>query len=140
MNERQAQMTGLFACSIDSRVEAIDAFCQEVKKAAAALLTKDILFQFELMLREFITNAVVHGNRLDPAKKVSIELTTDHKNIKLTLTDEGPGFNWRDVLQQASVPSEKTTHGRGLLIGKLYSNRLEWNESGNGVALWLRIA
>jgi anti-sigma regulatory factor (Ser/Thr protein kinase) len=112
-------MIELLSCSIDSSIDAIDVACRRIKKVAETLLSNSALFQLELTAREFITNAVIHGNRLDPAKKVSIELATDHENIKLTVTDEGPGFDWRDMVRQASVPSENATHGRGLIIGRL---------------------
>ena len=47
----------------------------------------------ELALEEALTNAVVHGNRMDPEKLVQVLCRYDGKGIGLVVKDQGQGFD-----------------------------------------------
>jgi serine/threonine-protein kinase RsbW len=87
-----------------------------------------------LLLREALTNAVLHGNREDPAKTVTVELYCGKRWITLHVRDEGEGFDWRT--RERYRAGEEETSGRGLAIYHLYADKVIFNASGNTLALW----
>lgn len=95
------------------------------------------LFDVKLLLREALLNAVVHGNRSDPTREVSLEVTAYAGRVDLCVTDQGPGFPWRERLR--AVPAPEATSGRGLTILTLYADDVSFNPAGNQVRLSKRI-
>ena len=51
-------------------------------------------FEIELALREALANAIVHGCKADPAKKIECTVTGDkNRGILIVVRDPGPGFD-----------------------------------------------
>lgn len=121
---------------LPSQLEATDALAQEVRGLLHAQGLGATAFGVELALRECLNNAILHGNRRDPARQVECEVACGWKWIRIRVRDEGPGFNWRQ--QRRAAPARDTaTSGRGLSILALYCQRVRYNRRGNEVTLWL---
>lgn len=124
-----------FTCFVPSNLANVDEICDR----AHGLLEKsglvDRKFDVDLLLREFVTNAMEHGNDMDRKKRVGVDFRIGAKWIVLRISDEGPGFPWRT--QKSEVPDDNATSGRGLAIGALYAQRLRYNRAGNQVTLWI---
>lgn len=116
-----------------------------------------------LCLHEMISNAIEHGNceigyqrkskflqktysishivkkiASKPEykdRKVTIRYQIDGNTAKITICDEGKGFQ----LQELPDPSEEEfmlmPHGRGILMTRNFADRMEYNSKGNEVAL-----
>lgn len=123
--------------SFPTRLENIDAFCGE----ARALLEQEGLsgqaFPVELLVREAMTNAMAHGNRLQEDKQVSVSLSLRPGLIIIRVLDEGQGFDWSS--SRACPGNALKESGRGLKIYDHYASRVMFNRKGNGVVLSRRI-
>lgn len=93
------------------------------------------VFAIHLAAEEAIVNAIVHGNKLDPAKCVAVvcEVSTNH--VKIEVEDEGDGFDPAQVPdctleERLDVPS-----GRGVMLMRSFMTRIEYNAKGNAVVL-----
>ena len=70
-----------------------------VNEAAAAVaefmnrlgIGEDVAFGVDMAVREAVTNAVIHGNKLDDAKEVGIELSNTQDVFQIIVHDQGPG-------------------------------------------------
>ena len=91
------------------------------------------LFDVKLLLREALLNAVIHGNRSDPLRQVTLGVAAADGRLTITVTDQGPGFDWRSGL--AKPPPPEATSGRGLTILTLYADDVRFNAAGNQVTL-----
>lgn len=91
------------------------------------------LFDVKLLLREALLNAVLHGSRSDPSRVIALEVRTAEGRLTLTVTDQGPGFDWRAGLTNLAPP--EATSGRGLTILTLYADDVRYNAAGNQVTL-----
>jgi serine/threonine-protein kinase RsbW len=91
------------------------------------------IFAVHLALDEAFENAVVHGNKMNPAKKVKVEYTVDSDKIEISITDEGNGFEPESVPDPRFGPGLEETAGRGLLLMNSYMDTVKFNESGNSV-------
>jgi serine/threonine-protein kinase RsbW len=68
----------------------------------------------ELALREALSNAVVHGNRLDAHKLVHVRCCCKvGKGISLIVSDQGQGFEAQDVPDSQALENLEAEHGRG---------------------------
>lgn len=121
--------------TIASDPAAIDGVCREARRLLALDDLAEHAFTVDLLLREFVSNAIIHGNRGDPAKQVRIGMKIGRTWITLRIADDGPGFAWRSC--RRTPPDGAATSGRGLAIGAAYAQRLQFNREGNQVMLWI---
>ena len=89
-------------------------------------------FFFRLALDETVANALEHGNRSDPGKK--IVLTIEHKNKRLiiTVTDDGNGFDPDAISDPKLAENRCNVNGRGICLLKSIG-KVSWNNKGNRV-------
>jgi anti-sigma regulatory factor (Ser/Thr protein kinase) len=122
--------------SIPSDLAEVDAVCREVRALLERQGVANRYFAVDLLLREFLNNAILHGNCSDTRKQVQVQVRVGRKWIVLWIADEGPGFDWR--AKRRAPPDEDATSGRGLAIGTIYAHRLRFNRAGNQVTSWIR--
>ncbi|MBS1825945.1 MAG: ATP-binding protein [Acidobacteria bacterium] len=93
-------------------------------------------FAAELLLREALTNAVVHGCKCDPALEVSCRVRINSRRILIGVSDAGGGFDWRAPRHR----DESAGCGRGIDILHLYGSRVRFNNKGNAAFILKRLA
>ena len=57
------------------------------------------VFSIKLAVQEAVVNAIKHGNRMDPEKKVFIRYRISSERFDIHVIDEGRGFNPDEVRQ-----------------------------------------
>ena len=62
---------------------------------AAGLLDRVNCFAAELLLREALTNAVVHGCHAESGKQVRCSMRLKGRRLLIVVDDDGDGFDWR---------------------------------------------
>lgn len=121
---------------IPSRLRAVESLCREIRALLQQHGLAAVAFPVELSARECLNNAALHGNQRAATKRVGLDLRIGRTWIRLQVTDQGRGFNWRRA--RAAALSEGTkTSGRGLAICTLYAQRVAFNQRGNRITLWL---
>jgi serine/threonine-protein kinase RsbW len=119
-----------------STLEHVDDVCREIRAFLHQHGAGNAAFVVELVGRESLNNAVIHGNQRDGHKTVRLGLRLDSTHVRLSVADEGPGFDWRRGLN-APPPGEYATNGRGLPILSLYADRVRYNAPGNRLTVWI---
>lgn len=66
-------------------------------------------------VREAVSNALVHGNRGAPGKKVRVVVEVDPDWLRVRVEDEGDGFDWETCLRTAAERAPEEPYGKGLL-------------------------
>ena len=89
----------------------------------------------ELVFDEAITNAMVHGNRLDGSKKVRVALFADQQRWGAIVRDEGEGFGPEDVPKADDLDSLLAESGRGIMLMDSHADELTYNPKGNAVLI-----
>jgi len=123
-------------CSIvvDSKSSAVVEVCNEIlAKLKEHNFDKDDIFAVHLTLEEAFLNAVKHGNKMDPTKKVKIDYSVSSEKVEITITDEGTGFEPESVVDPRFGTGLYEPGGRGLLLMNSYMDVVKYNEEGNSV-------
>lgn len=93
------------------------------------------IFGVRLAVEEAVVNAIKHGNRMDKAKKVTVTHSIDAKECRISVLDEGLGFDPEAVPDPTSDDNLELPHGRGLVLIRAYMDEMTFNEKGNCVTL-----
>ncbi|MHC4265099.1 MAG: ATP-binding protein [Planctomycetota bacterium] len=117
---------------ITSNTSAVEGVCQKiVSELQAANFSKDDVFAIHLALEEAITNAVKHGNKMDPDKKVKIQYEITKEKVEISITDQGDGFSPDQVPDPRVGENLYKFEGRGLLLIQSFMDQVKFNKSGN---------
>lgn len=84
---------------------------------------------------EAVNNAILHGNRGDSSKKVTVVVSSDGNVFDVTVTDEGEGFSYLDIPDPTDPKNIENLHGRGVFIMKSLADSMEYNSTGNEVRM-----
>ncbi len=107
----------IVSSSLDSRDESILVFEEAVRQfAAGAGFDEDDQYFLSLAAREIVINAIKHGNRYDPDKKVGFRLLQYPDRMVVEVSDEGQGFRLEDVPDPRAPENQERRSGRGLAL------------------------
>jgi len=121
----------------DNLVE-VEKFITEV--ADELNLDEEIKNNLSLSLSEAASNAMVHGNKLDPKKYVDIKITVSDNKIKVVIKDEGNGFDPSSVPDPTAPENLLKDSGRGIHIMKTFLENMRYNFTDSGTEVILEIS
>lgn len=97
-------------------------------------LGNDELMEFKLIFCELLFNAVIHGNKKDDAKTVSLSITINDKTVISAVSDEGLGFDYESVMNvNCSQESLFLETGRGIRLVKSLVDSLDFDTNGSTI-------
>jgi serine/threonine-protein kinase RsbW len=99
---------------------------------------KLVAMNIPLTVDELFLNAVMHGNKEDESKTVSIKVDLNDEEIGITITDQGEGFDWHRVLDRNTPADLENEGGRGIFLVKHYVDSIHYNQTGNEVRVTIR--
>jgi len=110
---------------IDSKIERLDS----VYRWLESLLKRrnieyDLIQKILFVSQEITTNAILHGNRKIPTRKVYILLNISPKRVVLNISDEGNRLFKIPTKKQATKLDYLKECGRGLKLSVLMSDRV----------------
>jgi len=83
-------------------------------------------------LREAMANAVRHGNRLQPERKVHVDLSVDSSAVTIRIDDEGEGFD-PSLIPDPTVPENLLRpSGRGIFYMQQFMNCVQFSRAPGG--------
>lgn len=88
------------------------------------------VFAIKLALEEALINAIKHGNKQDPGKRVHVESNVTDKQVEIIVEDEGPGFDAREVPDPTMEENLEKCSGRGILLIRAYMTEVEYSKGG----------
>ena len=126
-----------------SRIEVVNEAAASVAGILNSLsATEDVKFAVDMAVREAVTNAVLHGNKLDESKTVELQVLTSSENLEILVHDEGSGFKPEDVPDPTAAENILKTSGRGIFFMRNFMDTVDWSirpEGGTLVRLTKRL-
>ncbi|MHC4123399.1 MAG: ATP-binding protein [Planctomycetota bacterium] len=95
--------------------------------------SEDNVFAIHLALEEAFTNSIRHGNKMDPEKEIGISYSLGSDKFEATVTDEGGGFEPKEVPDPRCGDNIYKIDGRGLFLICSYMDEVTFNKFGNSV-------
>jgi len=90
----------------------------------------------EIAVREALANAVIHGNRENADKRVHVTCRCSlDGELKLTIRDEGAGFDANAVPDPTDQDRLLRTHGRGIRLMQALMDEVAFQHNGTVVCM-----
>lgn len=87
---------------------------------------RQLMLNVPVALAEALSNAILRGNRDDPAKQVHVRAEVDASRLVLEVGDEGQGFDLEQSLIDPTTPDNiDREDGRGLFLMRQLMDRVE---------------
>ena len=95
----------------------------------------EVQFAVRLALDEALANAIHHGNRDDPTKRVTVTYRVTPAQVRISVLDEGRGFDPSLVPDPRLSENLCKPNGRGIMLMRAYMTCVNYNHQGNCVTL-----
>lgn len=92
-----------------------------------------------ISLTEAVNNAIIHGNRKDQSKTVNIQLHKKNDRIFFRVSDEGRGFDYRNLPDPTAQDNLMRVGGRGVFLMQQLSDGLKFHNNGSTVEIHFKL-
>jgi len=127
MSERQLHLT------VGSRFENVDLVQAAIDQAIAERgADEDARHWVGLAVREAVANAIKHGNRQDPAKRVEVAVRIVDGFVDIRVEDEGAGFDPDKVRDPLAPENLFKSNGRGIFYMRRFMDEVAYDTADSG--------
>lgn len=116
--------------------EKVPDFVDELQKECK--LDDEISGNLMLLLSEAVTNAIEHGNELDPNKTAKIVIEITDNEVVAMVQDEGKGFQHSEQENPLAEENLLKDGGRGVFLLKELSDEMEYLDNGTRLRFLLK--
>lgn len=88
---------------------------------------------------EAVNNAIIHGNKLDFAKKVRLYLCRRKNLITCIIEDQGSGFDFANLPDPTAPENIENAGGRGVFLMKNLADLVIFSNDGSNVEIQFRL-
>jgi serine/threonine-protein kinase RsbW len=118
-----------------STVEIVEAKATEYAQKAG--FDEDTGSQIAMVSREAAVNAVLHGNKKDPDKKVRVNFNLTEDRLTIQVADEGDGFDPTAVPDPLSPEGLLRPSGRGIFLMRAIMDEVHFRHLSPGAEITL---
>lgn len=119
--------------SITENIRIIESFIDNAKERFN--LDDDIYGNIMIAVTESVNNAIMHGNKSDRTKNVTLSLSLNNNIINFQIEDEGIGFDFQHLPDPTSPENLDKPSGRGIFLMKHLSDEVNFSNNGSLVEL-----
>lgn len=119
--------------SITENIRIIESFIDNAKDRFN--LDDDIYGNIMIAVTESVNNAIMHGNKNDRTKNVTLSLSLNANVINFIIKDEGLGFDFQNLPDPTSPENLDKPSGRGIFLMKHLSDEVNFSNNGSLVEL-----
>ncbi|MBL6446082.1 ATP-binding protein [Fulvivirga sp. 29W222] len=119
--------------SLAENIRMIESFIDNAKEKFQ--LDDDIYGNIMIAVTEAVNNAIKHGNQHDKSKNVALSLSLQDSQIRFTISDEGRGFDYKNLPDPTAPENLEKPGGRGIFLMKHLSDEVTFMEDGKVVEL-----
>ena len=133
--------TALYTLQLPSRIDSITTVENFIDTLSQKYGFSDEIYANVLTcLSEATVNAIIHGNKENPDKKVYVNLEViEDKRLIFTISDEGDGFDFNNLPDPTAPENLENLTGRGVFIIKRLADQCIFNSRGNELELHFKI-
>jgi serine/threonine-protein kinase RsbW len=107
--------------------------------AGIAGFDEDDALNVGIAVREAVINAIIHGNKRDPARKVDVNLWARAGSIRARVRDQGVGFDHAATPDPTAGDNLMRSSGRGILVIRAFVDSVDFKfREGRGMEVTLQ--
>jgi serine/threonine-protein kinase RsbW len=105
--------------------------------AQQAGFDEDTTSNISMVAGEATANAVLHGNKKDPAKFVTAVFELTDAALKISIADEGPGLDPDKIPDPLAPENVMRSSGRGVFLMRHYMDEVHFRQLTPGTEITL---
>lgn len=109
--------------------EFVNYFCKDVN------LPDEKLANIFLAVTEATTNAIIHANKCDTNKIVTIDAYVENSKLIIKIKDEGEGFEPGNIPDPTEPENLLKDSGRGIYLMRVYMDDMKYIRTPSGMEL-----
>ncbi|NOZ57787.1 MAG: ATP-binding protein [Calditrichaeota bacterium] len=121
--------------STPDNIPVVEAFVEE--KLKERVPSEDDRDSIAIALTEVVSNAIYHGNKQDPNKKVFVRGWIEAGKVRLEVQDQGEGFDPNSLGNPLDPENLMKDSGRGIFILKALMDEVHFDFSQGGTLVTL---
>ncbi|HET7213466.1 MAG TPA: ATP-binding protein [Terriglobia bacterium] len=111
------QETSIVELILESKLENVEKAEEAARSVSARLnFSEETEFHTEMAVHEAVINAIHHGNKEDPSKKVYIKFLISEDRLEIHVRDEGMGFDPTTLPDPLAKENLLNISGRGIFL------------------------
>lgn len=132
-------MKSLTISSNPENVAAVEKFIDEMRNEIN--IGDDVYGNVLISMTEAANNAIIHGNKCDESKNVTITYALDErgKNLTFVIKDQGPGFDYGHLPDPTDPENLEKTHGRGVFLMMQLADLVVFSDKGATIEMQFRV-
>ncbi len=96
---------------------------------------ESIIADIAISVSEMVNNAIIHGNKSSPDKSVSVSISRTDSKIRITIRDQGNGFDPNRVANPIEDNNLLKEVGRGIFIVRSLMDSVDISPSNAGTTV-----
>ena len=131
MTTQEAFAAGHLRLVLPSAFDSLERVLKETEPFVEAHIEdQELAYRIVLLTTEAVTNAIEHGNALDPAKQVVVVLEARPDCFEVAVEDEGGGFNPASVEDPLAEENLMREGGRGIYLIESMADEVHYERDG----------
>jgi serine/threonine-protein kinase RsbW len=136
MEQRHAMNATRVSYTLESTLASVN----KAEQAAAEIASKsgfdeDQGGRIAMAVREAAVNAVLHGNRYDPNKRVTVSFESNPDTLTVTVRDEGSGIDPATLPDPLAPENLLKQSGRGIFLIRAFMDEVHFRSRSPGTEI-----
>ena len=128
----------LVLTSNPKQVGKVEGFLEKVGKRAK--LNEAQFNKLLVAATEAVNNGIIHGNKRDPKKKVTLSCELESLTLIIRVEDEGPGVDPTSIPDPLAEENLMRENGRGVFLMRSLMDQVDFEKIPEGSAVIMRMA
>jgi serine/threonine-protein kinase RsbW len=119
--------------SLAENIRIVESFIDNVKEQFN--IDDDMYGNIMVAITESVNNAILHGNKGDKTKNVTLSVSIIENRVVFTVKDEGTGFDPNNLPDPTAPENLNKIGGRGIFLMKYLCDQVKFFDEGRTVEL-----
>lgn len=93
-----------------------------------------------IAITEAVNNAIQHGNKANPEKKIEIAFKSKDNILSFIIKDQGEGFAFDSLPDPTNPENLEALSGRGVFLMRNLADKVEFADNGSTVILNFKLS
>jgi serine/threonine-protein kinase RsbW len=122
--------------TLESELASVEVVESKAERLALeAGFDEDTASQIAMVAREATINAVLHGNKRDPEKKVRASFELNDEALRIRIADQGPGLDPETVPDPLAPENLLRSSGRGIFLMRAIMDEVHFHQLSPGTEI-----